>query len=120
MPYANKRGLYLLLILWSLWSIPCTSNESKAPTYQLMLYYSPNCPYCKKVTEYLNQIHKTVPMKDILLHPEYREELAQKGGKKQVPCLFIDNTPLYSSDQILAWLKAHQSSLPDEPLNKLN
>ncbi|KXB32941.1 hypothetical protein HMPREF3192_01310 [Atopobium deltae] len=30
--------------------------------------------------------------------------LAEKGGKSQVPCLFIDGEPLYESDDIIQYL----------------
>ena len=28
-----------------------------------------------------------------------------KGGKRQVPCLFIDGKPLYESSDIIAWFE---------------
>ncbi|MFW5961846.1 MAG: glutaredoxin family protein [bacterium] len=34
-------------------------------------------------------------------------ELIEVGGKRQVPCLFINGEPLYESRDILNWLKSN-------------
>lgn len=78
---------------------------------RLMLYYSPSCPYCQKVLNYLNKIGKTVPMKNIQNDKSARNELKNLGGKMQVPCLFIDEKPLYESDTIVDWLSKHKEQL---------
>ena len=39
--------------------------------------------------------------------PAARERLVRVGGKAQVPCLFIDGTPMYESDDIIAHLRRH-------------
>ncbi len=74
----------------------------------LILYYKPTCPYCQKVLKHLDQIGKTIPLKNINESSEAKEELIHLGGKKQVPCLFIDGVPLYESDDIVRWLKQKQ------------
>lgn len=33
------------------------------------------------------------------------EDLIKRGGKDQVPCLFIDSKPLYESDDIIKYFK---------------
>lgn len=33
------------------------------------------------------------------------EDLIKRGGKDQVPCLFIDGKPLYESDDIIKYFK---------------
>ena len=45
-----------------------------------------------------------IPLSDITSNPEAAEKLIEVGGKRQVPCLFIDGKPLYESDDIIAWL----------------
>ena len=37
--------------------------------------------------------------------PDAADELARVGGKRQVPCLFIDGKPLYESLDIIKWLE---------------
>ena len=46
----------------------------------LTLYYSNHCPYSQKVLRYLNQIHKSVPMKNVENNPAAKEEL--KEGRR--------------------------------------
>lgn len=77
----------------------------------LLLYYSNYCPYSQKVLSYLSQIHRTVPMVNVVNNPEAVAALMQVGGKKQVPCLVIDGVALYESDAIIQWLSEHQREL---------
>ncbi len=88
------------------------TNSNETPQSRaLMLYYSPACPYSQKVLKYLQQIHKTIPMKSVANDPIAKKELREYGGKMQVPCLLIDGKPLYESDAIILWLSQHQESL---------
>lgn len=71
---------------------------------RLMLYYSATCPYSQKVLDYLTNIQKTVPMKNVYLDAQAKEELRHLGGRMIVPCLIIDGKPLYDADDIIQWL----------------
>jgi glutaredoxin len=77
----------------------------------LNLYYTSYCPYSTKVLNYLNQIHKKVPLTEVQNNPQAKEYLRNVGGKMQVPCLFINGKPLYESDDIIQWLSQHQDLL---------
>lgn len=70
----------------------------------LILYYKPSCPYSQKVLTFLKSIDHDVPLKNIEEDPKAKEELLHLGGKEQTPCLFIDGTPLYESQDIIDWL----------------
>lgn len=70
----------------------------------LELYYQPSCPYCQKVLRFMNDHDILVATKDTAVQGN-REYLVSHGGKHQVPCLFIDGSPLYESDDIIAYLK---------------
>lgn len=37
-----------------------------------------------------------------------KEELIEKGGKYQAPCLFIDGEPMYESGDIVQWFKENK------------
>lgn len=114
------KALTLLLICFCLYStshagIP-SQNEGKiaepaARKTELLLFYTPWCPYSQKVLNYLNQIHKSVPMRNIQNDPAGKELLKSKGGKSQVPCLFIDGKALYESDAIIQWIANHRDQL---------
>lgn len=77
----------------------------------LNLFYTNYCPYSRKVLNYLYKIHKKVPLTDVQNNPQAKEYLRVKGGKMQVPCLFINGQPLYESDEIINWLSQHQDLL---------
>ena len=76
-----------------------------AATYEL--YIKPTCPYCQKVLRFMEAHGIKIELRDTSADPEAREELVRVGGKAQVPCLFIDGTPMYESDDIIAHLKEH-------------
>lgn len=73
---------------------------------KLTLYVGTVCPFCKKVESFMadNDID-SVEIKNIDKDKEAREYLIEKGGKKQVPCLFIGEEPLYESLDIIKYLK---------------
>lgn len=73
---------------------------------KLRLYVGTTCPFCKKVESFMedNGID-SVEIKNIDEDKEAREYLIEKGGKKQVPCLFIGDKALYESLDIIKYLK---------------
>lgn len=77
----------------------------------LVLYYKPNCPFCQKVLNFLEENNLDVPLKNVDEDPKAREELLHLGGKTQVPCLFIDGKPLFESGDIIDWLKEKKDDL---------
>jgi len=84
----------------------------------LELYYYPECPYCRKVLRALDELGAAdaVALKNIHADGEALRTLVDVGGKRQVPCLFIDGTPLYESDDIVKWLRGRSvspSAAPD-------
>ena len=75
---------------------------------KLELYYFPACPYCRRVLNYLEESGRSdVVLADAKNDQAAAEYLKEKGGKYQVPCLFIDGKPMYESLDIIDWLKAN-------------
>jgi len=72
---------------------------------RLTLYYFESCPFCQRVLSYLKEASISIPMKDILVNPVYKQELFKIAGRTQVPCLVIDGKALYESDDIIQWFK---------------
>lgn len=70
----------------------------------LELYKKDNCPYCQRVYEALTRLGVRVRMRDIRREPDAVETLVRVGGKRQVPCLFVDGKPLYESADIVRFL----------------
>jgi glutaredoxin 3 len=73
----------------------------------LKLYIRHSCPYCHKVITFIKKNNLELALCDIGVS-EHLAELLKVGGKRQVPCLFIDGMPLYESDDIIQWLKKHR------------
>ena len=72
----------------------------------LVLYKKETCPFCRKVMGFISSAGWTdVIYRDIVEDPDAADELARVGGKRQVPCLFIDGKPLYESLDIIKWLE---------------
>lgn len=74
-------------------------------TANLELFFKPSCPYCHKVLSFMDANNIKLPLHDIEADEASRERLINEGGKRQVPCLFIDGTALYESNDIIEYLK---------------
>jgi glutaredoxin 2 len=76
------------------------------------LFYFATCPYCIKVRLAVWWVGIELPLKEILYHRENRDELVAGGGKKQVPCLRIEDSAgvrwMYESSDIIRYLKRKQ------------
>ena len=70
----------------------------------LELFVMQRCPFCRRVLAYMRHASIDIPLRDIDADSSAREELLTKGGKTQVPCLFIDGEALYESEDIVYWL----------------
>lgn len=71
----------------------------------LVLYYRPTCPFCVRVTNFIDRNGIQVKLRNISKDPQAAATLIEVGGKQQVPCLFIDGKPLYDSSDIIDWLQ---------------
>lgn len=91
---------------------PEPADDAQALPYdgELMLYHRPNCPFCHRVYQYLNQAKITVPERNLLSDANARDDLIRIGGKAQVPCLVIDGEALYESLDIINWLENQRKS----------
>lgn len=76
---------------------------------ELVLYYKPTCPFCAKVLDFMEEDGIELPLRNILADDAALKTLIEVGGKKQVPCLFIDGEPLYESNDIIDYLRANCS-----------
>ena len=76
---------------------------------KLELFKRDTCPYCVKVQRYIDAagIGGKIQQLDITRDEAARQRLIAEGGKQQVPCLFIDDVPMYESNDIITWLKAN-------------
>lgn len=72
----------------------------------LTLYYSPECPYCRKVLAFMTQHHIQLDEKNIL-DPRIGKELEEVSGQDGFPTLMIGNEALVGSDKIIAYLQQY-------------
>ena len=74
----------------------------------LELFKKDTCPYCRRVMKYIASTGRTdIVCRDIIESEEAAKQLVSVGGKRQVPCLFIDGKPMYESQDIINGLEAH-------------
>lgn len=71
---------------------------------EMTLYYLPTCPYCLKVLRFMESNGIILPMASTT-EPEHASYLLEVGKKNQVPCLFVNGSPMYESDDIIAYLE---------------
>ena len=87
-----------------------TSLPSPDAARSLVLYKFDSCPYCWRVQKVVAQLELDVEMADVRTDPARREELRSKTGRTQVPCLMIDDVPLFESRDIVVWLERYAKS----------
>lgn len=74
-----------------------------------ILYHMPACPFCVKVRNVLDEIGKTVELRDIN-EANYKQELIEGGGQSMVPCLkHPDGKFQYESADIAEFLRKNFS-----------
>ncbi len=77
-------------------------------TANLSLYYYKTCPFCLRVLDFITKHSIKLELRDAR-QDSFREELIAGGGKKQVPCLRIEQSAgtqwLYESQAIIAFLQ---------------
>ena len=72
--------------------------------HDLELYVMDGCPFCIKVKAFLAKNGIAIPERNISVDAQAEQKLIAVGGKRQVPCLFIDGQPLYESSDIIDWV----------------
>lgn len=81
---------------------------------KLELFYYDACPFCQIVLQVIKQLNIKVDYKNILEDEESLNRLISDTGRRTVPCLYIDNKPMFESADIARWLQDNASSLDKE------
>ncbi|OUR96821.1 NrdH-redoxin [Halobacteriovorax marinus] len=78
-------------------------------TQNLELFEFNACPFCVKVRRHMKKHNISIPLRDAKNDQQFREELANGGGKIKVPCLKIsvngEERWLYESDEIINYFE---------------
>ena len=86
----------------------CRTSAPRIGVEPLVLYNMEGSPYCRKVRERLCELDLEYRVRNLPRGSPKRAELAERGGKVQVPYLIDPNTgrELYESDDIVEYLDA--------------
>lgn len=75
----------------------------------LALYQFQSCPFCVKVRRQIHKLNLPIELRDAKNNEQFRNELAEDGGRIKVPCLRIkennDIQWMYESNDINAYLQ---------------
>jgi glutaredoxin len=75
----------------------------------LSLYQFHACPFCVKTRRAIHRLNLPLELRDAQKPGPYREQLEREGGKRQVPCLRIEEAGevrwLYESAAIIDYLE---------------
>lgn len=85
-------------------------TRTDAATRALALYHFQACPFCRKVRRDIGLLGLRIEERDIKRERARHDELVAGGGKKQVPCLRIEEGDgrvrwLYESRDITRYLR---------------
>ncbi len=73
----------------------------------LELFYFPECPYCQIVLRKISELQIQNEVKLLHLYEDSKAlaRLTTDTGRKTVPCLYIDNKPMFESADISNYLQ---------------
>ncbi|MDD7767085.1 MULTISPECIES: glutaredoxin family protein [Anaerococcus] len=69
------------------------------------LFVGTACPHCRKVENFMEENNIEIQIVNINENRDAMKELIEKGGKRQVPCLFHDGEYMYESNDIIEFFK---------------
>ncbi|PIK13832.1 glutathione S-transferase N-terminal domain-containing protein [Halobacteriovorax sp. JY17] len=78
---------------------------------KLELFYYDSCPFCQYVLGAIDDLAIKVEYCNIQESQEHLNRLVTDTGRRTVPCLYINNTPMFESSDIVEWLNNNQSNL---------
>ena len=91
---------------------PTPLVDAQGQPVQLLLYMKPSCPYCHRVLAAIEALDYVVPQSDVGADTAARTRLLTIGGKATVPCLFVNDRPMYESAAIVDYLEEQVRPAP--------
>ena len=75
----------------------------------LELFYFPQCPFCALVLDTIEDlgIEDKITLLNIRENESYFKRLLEDTKRTTVPCLYIDNKPMFESNDIVNWLRSN-------------
>ena len=84
--------------------------DDQGKPIELELYKFDSCPYCRLVQRTIDELNIALEFRDTRSETGRRDELIARGGRAQVPCLFVNGEAMYESADIVTFLKAQSYS----------
>lgn len=81
---------------------------------KLELFYYEACPFCQLVLDVTQDLNLKIEMLDISAYEEHYNRLVTDTGRRTVPCLYIDNKPMFESRDIIHWLQENKDNIPHQ------
>lgn len=78
---------------------------------KLELFYFEGCPFCQIVLQLIKELNIKLDYLDIQRDSAAMSRLQKDTGRRTVPCLYIDNKPMFESRDIMLFLKENQDKL---------
>jgi glutaredoxin len=101
----NMKLLFALCLFFA-----CSSLSAEEPTTSVTLYYTPSCPHCVKVLNYLKKTDQRLSMKNVQNNVDAMHELRiLLGGEVEVPVLAVGDRPIVGADDIIDWIQGHRA-----------
>jgi glutaredoxin len=82
---------------------------------KLELFYYEQCPYCQLVLRKLKSLNikDKVILKNTKEVDDYYNYHRKKTGRSTVPCLYIDDQPMFESADICHWLEINLNKIKE-------
>ncbi|MEC7275582.1 MAG: glutaredoxin [Bdellovibrionota bacterium] len=78
---------------------------------KLELFKFDACPFCLRVMGLIEELNLKVQYQDIQMDSAALQRLTGDTGRRTVPCLYIDGTPMFESADIMMWLRDNSDKL---------
>lgn len=80
---------------------------------KLELFYYDECPYCQIVLEVIDDqdLGSKVIMSNVRKNSQARDRHQKTTGRTTVPCLYIDDKPMFESRDIAKWLEVNRKKI---------
>jgi len=82
---------------------------------KLELFYYDECPYCQIVLEVIDdqELTSKIILCNVRKNPQHRDRHLKTTGRTTVPCLYIDDKPMFESRDIARWLEVNRKKISE-------
>ena len=80
---------------------------------KIELYYYNQCPFCQLVLNKIKALglQDKIEFKNTMEDPQSRSLHLKTTGRTTVPCLYVDQKPMFESSDICDWLESNKENI---------